>query len=66
MSLSQCESNDDTSIPITNHRCVDMPIAKHREEVILFYLISAGNKAENHHSITCFVFVLSVCELLLF
>ncbi|XP_075609122.1 ATP-dependent RNA helicase TDRD9 [Balearica regulorum gibbericeps] len=34
-SLSQCESSDLTSIPITNHKCVDMPIAKHREEVSL-------------------------------
>ncbi|XP_064021733.1 ATP-dependent RNA helicase TDRD9 [Pogoniulus pusillus] len=34
ISLSQCESNDDTSMPITNHKCVDMPIAKHREELL--------------------------------
>ncbi|XP_050752878.1 ATP-dependent RNA helicase TDRD9 isoform X2 [Gymnogyps californianus] len=33
-SLSQCESSDWTSIPITNHKCVDMPIAKHREEIV--------------------------------
>ncbi|NXX45654.1 TDRD9 helicase, partial [Tricholaema leucomelas] len=33
-SLSQCESSDYTSIPITNHKCVDMPIAKHREEIL--------------------------------
>ncbi|NXL06991.1 TDRD9 helicase, partial [Mesembrinibis cayennensis] len=33
-SLSQCESSDWTSIPITNHKYVDMPIAKHREEIV--------------------------------
>ncbi|XP_052639292.1 ATP-dependent RNA helicase TDRD9 isoform X3 [Harpia harpyja] len=33
-SLSQCESSDWTSIPITNCKCVDMPIAKHREEIV--------------------------------
>ncbi|NXG46955.1 TDRD9 helicase, partial [Psilopogon haemacephalus] len=33
-SLSQCESSDYTSIPVTNHKCVDMPIAKHREEIL--------------------------------
>ncbi|XP_072720878.1 ATP-dependent RNA helicase TDRD9 isoform X2 [Ciconia boyciana] len=33
-SLSQCESSDWTSIPITNHKCVDMPIAKHRQEIV--------------------------------
>ncbi|KAF1496730.1 ATP-dependent RNA helicase TDRD9, partial [Pygoscelis antarcticus] len=33
-SLCQCESSDWTSIPITNHKCVDMPIAKHREEIV--------------------------------
>ncbi|NXH77020.1 TDRD9 helicase, partial [Hydrobates tethys] len=33
-SLSQCESSDWTSIPITNHKCVDMPVAKHREEIV--------------------------------
>ncbi|NXL47158.1 TDRD9 helicase, partial [Podilymbus podiceps] len=33
-SLSQCESSDWTSIPVTNHKCVDMPIAKHREEIV--------------------------------
>ncbi|XP_042655135.1 ATP-dependent RNA helicase TDRD9 isoform X2 [Tyto alba] len=33
-SLSQCESSAKTSIPITNHKCVDMPIAKHREEIV--------------------------------
>ncbi|NXK11447.1 TDRD9 helicase, partial [Herpetotheres cachinnans] len=32
-SLSQCESSDWT-LPITNHKCVDMPIAKHREEIV--------------------------------
>ncbi|NXI95215.1 TDRD9 helicase, partial [Psophia crepitans] len=33
-SSSQCESSDLTSIPITNLKCVDMPIAKHREEIV--------------------------------
>ncbi|NXN71597.1 TDRD9 helicase, partial [Himantopus himantopus] len=33
-SLFQCESSDLNSIPITNHKCVDMPIAKHREEIV--------------------------------
>ncbi|KAM6204809.1 ATP-dependent RNA helicase TDRD9 isoform 2-T2 [Sarcoramphus papa] len=33
-SLSQCESSGWTSIPVTNHKCVDMPIAKHREEIV--------------------------------
>ncbi|XP_069639431.1 ATP-dependent RNA helicase TDRD9 isoform X3 [Haliaeetus albicilla] len=33
-SLSQCESSDRTSIPITNCKCVDTPIAKHREEIV--------------------------------
>ncbi|NXJ92746.1 TDRD9 helicase, partial [Corythaixoides concolor] len=33
-SLSQCESSDLTSVPITNYKCVDMPIAKHREEIV--------------------------------
>ncbi|NXW21874.1 TDRD9 helicase, partial [Circaetus pectoralis] len=33
-SLSQCESSDWTSIPITNCKRVDMPIAKHREEIV--------------------------------
>ncbi|XP_074439952.1 ATP-dependent RNA helicase TDRD9 isoform X2 [Larus michahellis] len=32
--LSQCESSDLTSIPIANHKCVDMPMAKHREEIV--------------------------------
>ncbi|NWU62113.1 TDRD9 helicase, partial [Pterocles burchelli] len=33
-SLSQCGSDDWTSIPITNHKCVDLPITKHREEIV--------------------------------
>ncbi|KAM6069357.1 ATP-dependent RNA helicase TDRD9 isoform 5-T5 [Theristicus caerulescens] len=33
-SLSQCESSGWTSIPITNHKYVDMPITKHREEIV--------------------------------
>ncbi|NWY52909.1 TDRD9 helicase, partial [Chionis minor] len=33
-SLFQCESSDTTSIPITNHKCMDMPIARHREEIV--------------------------------
>ncbi|NXW54040.1 TDRD9 helicase, partial [Eurystomus gularis] len=33
-SLSQCESSDCTSVPITSHKCVDMPIAKLREELL--------------------------------
>ncbi|NXD76848.1 TDRD9 helicase, partial [Halcyon senegalensis] len=33
-SLSQCESSDSTSIPITNQKRVDMPISKHREEIL--------------------------------
>ncbi|XP_075282799.1 ATP-dependent RNA helicase TDRD9 [Opisthocomus hoazin] len=33
-SLSHCESSDGTSIPISNHKCMDMPIAKHREEIV--------------------------------
>ncbi|NXX17523.1 TDRD9 helicase, partial [Podargus strigoides] len=32
--LSQCESSDWTSIPITNCNCVGMPVAKHREEIL--------------------------------
>ncbi|XP_026705570.1 ATP-dependent RNA helicase TDRD9 isoform X3 [Athene cunicularia] len=34
-SLSQCESSDWTSIPKTDHKYADMPVAKHREEVSL-------------------------------
>ncbi|NXE20690.1 TDRD9 helicase, partial [Ardeotis kori] len=34
ISLTQCESSDVTSIPITNNKRVDMPIAKHREEIV--------------------------------
>ncbi|XP_074887101.1 ATP-dependent RNA helicase TDRD9 [Buteo buteo] len=33
-SLSQCESSDQTSVPVTNCKCVDTPIAKHREEIV--------------------------------
>ncbi|NXL38850.1 TDRD9 helicase, partial [Glaucidium brasilianum] len=33
-SLSQCESSDWTSIPKTNHKYADMPVAKHREEIV--------------------------------
>ncbi|XP_009958204.1 PREDICTED: putative ATP-dependent RNA helicase TDRD9, partial [Leptosomus discolor] len=33
-SLSQCESSDLTSRPVTNRKCVDVPIAKHREEIV--------------------------------
>ncbi|XP_074725041.1 ATP-dependent RNA helicase TDRD9 [Strix uralensis] len=33
-SLSQCESSDWTSVPKTNHKYVDMPVAKHREEIV--------------------------------
>ncbi|XP_049684304.1 ATP-dependent RNA helicase TDRD9 isoform X3 [Accipiter gentilis] len=33
-SLSQCESSDRTSIPITNCKYMDTPIAKHKEEIV--------------------------------
>ncbi|XP_068016320.1 ATP-dependent RNA helicase TDRD9 [Melanerpes formicivorus] len=33
-SLSQCESSNYTSMPITCPKCVDMPIAKHRQEIV--------------------------------
>ncbi|XP_068255333.1 ATP-dependent RNA helicase TDRD9 isoform X1 [Nyctibius grandis] len=33
-SLSQCEPSDWTPIPTANHKSVDMPIAKHREEIV--------------------------------
>ncbi|XP_064368091.1 ATP-dependent RNA helicase TDRD9 [Dromaius novaehollandiae] len=33
-SLPQCESSDWTPIPITNHKYPDMPIAKHKEEIV--------------------------------
>lgn len=39
-SWSQCKSSDCASMPVTNDKCVDMPIAKHREEVILFYFFT--------------------------
>lgn len=35
--MSQCESSDWTSVSMTNREGVNMPIAKHREEVILLY-----------------------------
>ncbi|KAK2527545.1 Tdrd9 [Columba livia] len=33
-SVSQCESSDWTSVSVTNHEGVNMPIAKHREEIV--------------------------------
>uniref|UniRef100_A0A8C8AEG8 ATP-dependent RNA helicase TDRD9 n=1 Tax=Otus sunia TaxID=257818 RepID=A0A8C8AEG8_9STRI len=33
-SFSQCESSAWTSVPETNHKYVDMPVAKHREEIV--------------------------------
>lgn len=45
---------------------MDMPIAKHKEEVILLYLVSLQNKAENHVLLGflfwCFVPVLSIVQ----
>ncbi|KAM9290099.1 ATP-dependent RNA helicase TDRD9 [Cariama cristata] len=32
--LSKCESSDWTSVPITNRKCVDLPVARHREEIV--------------------------------
>ncbi|XP_071601524.1 ATP-dependent RNA helicase TDRD9 isoform X2 [Heliangelus exortis] len=33
-SLSPCESSDSSSTPVTNQKCVEMPVAKHREEIV--------------------------------
>ncbi|NWQ77822.1 TDRD9 helicase, partial [Columbina picui] len=33
-SVSQCESSGWTSVSMTNHKGVDLPIAKHREEIV--------------------------------
>lgn len=44
--MSQCESSDSISVPVSKCKYLDMPTAKHREKVMSVYFLS-WNKAGN-------------------